>query len=101
MAAPKLRTSQKVLTRPAVENSAALLVPVNFSPENRLTTETAADYLGIRGETLARWRSERRELESQQPNFYRVGKKIFYLKCDLDRFLLSRGESALAISRVG
>jgi hypothetical protein len=68
--------------------------------ENRFSTQTAAYYLGIRSETLARWRSERRLLGVEQPNFYRIGKKITYLKHDLDAFLLKRGEASLAISRL-
>lgn len=98
MAARKLRTS-KTRTRSVAEIPVESSAPINFSPENRLTTETAANYLGIRAETLARWRSEQRTLGSEQPNFYRAGKKIFYLKRDLDQFLLNRGESALAMSR--
>lgn len=72
---------------------------VDFALVNRFSTQDAAAYLGIRGETLARWRSERRTLGVEQPNFYRIGKKIFYLKNDLDAFLLERGEASLACSR--
>lgn len=74
-------------------------LPVDFALVNRFSTQDAAAYLGIRGETLARWRSERRVLGAEQPNFYRIGKKIFYLKDDLDAFLLRRGEASLACSR--
>lgn len=98
MAARKLRTS-KTVKRSVMDIPAESSTPINFAPENRLTTETAANYLGIRAETLARWRSEQRLLGSEQPNFYRAGKKIFYLKRDLDQFLMNRGESALAMSR--
>lgn len=73
---------------------------VDFSMENRLSTQEAAHYLGIRAETLARWRSERRLLEIEQPNFYRIGKKITYLRHDLNTFLLRRGEASLAILRM-
>lgn len=73
--------------------------PVDFALVNRLSTQDAAEYLGIRGETLARWRSERRLLGIEQPNFYRIGKKIFYLKDDLDAFLRERGEASLACTR--
>lgn len=73
--------------------------PVDFALVNRLSTQDAAEYLGIRGETLARWRSERRSLGVEQPNFYRIGKKIFYLKDDLDAFLRERGEASLAYTR--
>lgn len=73
--------------------------PVDFALVNRFSTQDAAEYLGIRGETLARWRSERRSLGIEQPNFYRIGKKIFYLKDDLDAFLLKRGEASLACTR--
>ncbi|QTR54621.1 helix-turn-helix domain-containing protein [Thiothrix unzii] len=75
-------------------------VVVNFALENRLSTRTAASYLGIRSETLARWRAEERLLGFEQPNFYRIGKKIVYLKNDLDEFLLTRGEASLSNARI-
>lgn len=71
--------------------------PPDFALANRFPTQAAANYLGIRAETLARWRSERRALGIEQPHFYRIGKKVVYLKSDLDAFLLKRGEASLAI----
>ncbi len=96
----KQRTT-KTASRPVAITDTAVVAfaAVDFSLDNRFSTETAANYLGIRGETLARWRSERRILGDEQPNFYRIGKKIFYLKNDLDAFLLKRGEASLATSR--
>jgi len=92
MDAPRLHTS-------IAAASAGNAAPANFSPENRLATKAAADYLGIRPETLARWRSERRPLGSGQPDFYRAGRKIFYLKRDLDLFLRNRSEAIRAAER--
>jgi hypothetical protein len=101
---PRLAAKPKRSTTKAVAYSmpdiSEPLAPVNFALENRFSTQTAAHYLGIRAETLARWRSERRTLGVEQPNFYRIGKKITYLKNDLDAFLLKRGEASLATSRV-
>lgn len=77
------------------------VVPPDFALENRLQTQAAADYLGIRSETLARWRSERRALGVEQPHFYRIGKKVFYLKSDLNAFLMKRGEVSLAVLKTG
>ncbi|MDD5394747.1 MAG: hypothetical protein PHE17_17155 [Thiothrix sp.] len=74
-------------------------VPADFAMENRLQTQAAAGYLGIRSETLARWRSERRALGIEQPHFYRIGKRVVYLKSDLNAFLLKRGEASLAVLR--
>jgi hypothetical protein len=89
---PKQRTT-KVENQPS--SASESLTPVDFALENRFSTQTAAYYLGIRSETLARWRSERRLLGVEQPNFYRIGKKITYLKHDLDAFLLKRGRSVV------
>lgn len=53
-------------------------------PSERFTTQEAADYLKIISpDTLTSWRS--RGL-SPIP-FYRVARRIFYKKIDLDRFL--------------
>jgi hypothetical protein len=93
---PKQRTTKATNQTAGVCES---LMPVDFALENRFSTQDAACYLGIRAETLARWRSERRLLELEQPNFYRIGKKITYLKHDLDAFLLKRGEASLKVLR--
>jgi hypothetical protein len=85
-------------------NPEALLAPppaADFALENRLQTQAAAGYLGIRSETLARWRSERRTLGIGQPHFYRIGKRVIYLKSDLNAFLLNRGEASLAALTAG
>jgi hypothetical protein len=53
-------------------------------PNERFTTQEAADYLKvISPDTLTTWRS--RGL-SPIP-FYRVARRVFYKKIDLDRFL--------------
>jgi excisionase family DNA binding protein len=53
---------------------------------NMLTTEQAADYLGVKPETLGVWRCRRR----YSIPYVKVGRNVRYRKADLDRFLRSR-----------
>lgn len=53
-------------------------------------TSEAAEYLGIKPNTLDIWRSKNRG-----PKFYRVGKNIIYLREDLDAYLSSRSVQTL------
>lgn len=47
-----------------------------------MTPQQAADYLGVKAQTLAVWRCTRR----QSVPFVKVGRKVCYRKADLDRF---------------
>ena len=51
-----------------------------------LTREQAADYLGLKAQTLACWASTRR----YNLRFVKVGRCVRYHKADLDRFLEAR-----------
>ena len=51
-----------------------------------LTTEEAAEYLGVRPQTLAVWRTTRR----YDIRFVRVGSRVRYRRRDLDAWLESR-----------
>jgi excisionase family DNA binding protein len=54
-----------------------------------LTTQQAADHLGVTPQTLAVWRCTRRYAVP----FVKVGSKVRYRRADLDRFLRSRTEN--------
>jgi excisionase family DNA binding protein len=54
-----------------------------------MTPEQAADYLGVKAQTLAVWRSTRR----YSLPFVKVGRNIRYRKGDLDKFLQRRTEN--------
>ena len=65
-----------------------------LSTDSLLTREQAAEYLGIKPQTLAVWATSRR-----YPLAYvRVGRSVRYLRSELDRFIASRtvGDSAAA-----
>jgi excisionase family DNA binding protein len=64
--------------------------PVETKPTpSMLTPEQAADYLGVKPQTLAVWRSTARYAVP----FVRVGRLVRYRKADLDRFLDRRAEN--------
>lgn len=52
---------------------------------DRVTTESAAEFLGISKGTLAIWRCTKRH----QIPFYKIGKNVFYKKDDLEAFVES------------
>ena len=53
---------------------------------NRLTTKEAAAYLRLQAHTLAVWRlTGRYELP-----FQKIGRRVFYLKSDLDAWAIAR-----------
>ena len=55
--------------------------------ENRkLTNDEAADYLGVARATLSTWRCTKR----YPLPYIKLGRKVCYLKSDLDRFVQSR-----------
>ena len=57
-----------------------------FDPPELLTAEQAAEYLGVRPQTLAVWR-----LTKRYPLAYlKVGRLVKYRREDLDRFLVER-----------
>lgn len=49
----------------------------------KLTTQQAADYLGMRKQTLDLWRSSGRN----QIPYFKLGRAVRYLRSDLDAFL--------------
>ena len=52
----------------------------------RFTRKQAAAYLGVARQTLARWASTGRYALP----YYKAGKKVIYLRSDLDNFLAQR-----------
>ena len=48
----------------------------------RFDHKSAANYLGIAGQTLYNWRNQRRG-----PDYVLMGRKIMYLKSALDKFI--------------
>ena len=63
----------------------AMKTTQSLSPENRADNKEAASILGLEPETLAQWRYLRK-YEDRLP-YLKVGRKVFYLKDDLYRFL--------------
>lgn len=53
---------------------------------DKLTSEQAAQYLGLKASTLAVWRSNGR----YQIPFIKIGSKVLYLQRDLDHWIASR-----------
>lgn len=73
-----------------------MLNPLNHAsvsswPNERLTTEQAADYLGITAPTLRTWRCRK----TQYIPVTKVGRKVFYRRSDLDKFLEANTDAAL------
>ncbi|MBU0513663.1 MAG: helix-turn-helix domain-containing protein [Proteobacteria bacterium] len=54
-------------------------------PPAVFSTKAAARYLGVSPQSLARWR-----ITGQGPHFVKAGRRVVYLRADLDRWLLSR-----------
>ena len=72
---------------PAVEQ-----VRVRVLPDGRMTSEHAADYLGVAAGTLAQWRYLR-----LGPRWVKMGGRCFYYLRDLEAFVLGnrpRGKAA-------
>ena len=68
--------------------------PENFKPYRRrlimnqkekFNHKDAAGYLGLAEQTLYNWRHHRKG-----PHYVRMGRKIIYLKADLDNFIESQ-----------
>ena len=54
-----------------------------------ITPQQAADYLGVKPETLSVWRCTRKH----PIPFVKVGRKVCYRKSDLDRYIQSRTQN--------
>ena len=50
---------------------------------DRMITEAAANYLGIKAATLRKWRCTKKENIS----YIKIGSKVFYKKSDLDEYI--------------
>jgi excisionase family DNA binding protein len=59
---------------------------------DRLSNKEAADYLGVKSETLDIWRSVGR----YSIPFTKIGRRVFYRKSDLDAFIKSRTQTKTA-----
>jgi excisionase family DNA binding protein len=59
---------------------------MNEMSHDRLSADEAAEYLGLKYQTLAAWRSNKRH----QIPFLKVGSKVFYRRSDLERWLETR-----------
>ena len=55
-----------------------------MNEKERFNHKDAANYLGIANQTLYNWRTQRRG-----PDYVLIGRKIMYLKSDLDEFIES------------
>jgi Helix-turn-helix domain len=53
----------------------------SYPPREKFDTKAAANYLGLAPQTLNNWRFLRRG-----PAYHRVGRRIYYLRADLDAF---------------
>ena len=60
-----------------------LLTKVIESPQDILTSDQAAEYLGIRRQTLEVWRCTRRV----NIPYHKIGRCVRYRRADLDRYL--------------
>ncbi len=58
----------------------------------RFNTTTAADYCGVPESTLRFWRSTGRP---DAPAAFKVGRRVFYLKSDLDAWLQRQYEATV------
>ncbi|MCG9697185.1 helix-turn-helix domain-containing protein [Shewanella sp. Isolate11] len=59
---------------------------------DRLSNQDAANYLGVKPETLDVWRSAGRYAIP----FVKVGRRVFYRQSDLDAFIASRTQTQTA-----
>jgi Helix-turn-helix domain len=50
----------------------------------KLTSRQAAEYIGVTPSTLDVWRCKR---VSHQPPYHKRGRKVIYLKPDLDKYI--------------
>ncbi len=71
----------------------AVLSETTISKSQLLTTEEAAEFLGLAAPTLVVWRSVRR----YDLRFVRVGRRIRYRLSDLEEWITSRTEGGDAV----
>ena len=69
-----------------------MLTSIAVDTPSLLTREQAAEYLGVKAQTLAAWASSRR----YGLPMIRVGRSIRYRRADLDRWLDKRTVGAAA-----
>ena len=62
------------------------ITPVYALPDGRMNRENAAAYLGVQPKTLAMW-----AMEGKGPGYIRIGRRVFYFKTELDRFIREQG----------
>jgi len=55
-----------------------------MNEKEKFNHKGAADYLGIADQTLYNWRNQRRG-----PDYVLMGRKVIYLRRDLDKFIES------------
>jgi excisionase family DNA binding protein len=65
-----------------------------LAPPRFLNTSAAAEYIGIKEQTLNNWRATKRQIIP----FTRIGKLVRYRVEDLDAWLASRTEGAEALA---
>jgi len=69
---------------------------LNFKQE-RMTTEEAANYIGLSKKTLCMWRVQGKPIK-----FIKLGNRVFYRKSDLDEFIeQNSGFVSTAQARLG
>lgn len=73
------KVSQPVIN---IHNMPIPEIPVKEGDYNLYTTEEAATILHVKQNTLERWRCERKG-----PKATKIGRKVFYKKCDLDEYI--------------
>ena len=55
--------------------------------QQRLSTEQAAEHLGLRPQTLDKWRCTGRYTDLP---YFKIGRRVFYLISDIEAFIASR-----------
>ncbi|ALQ51864.1 MULTISPECIES: helix-turn-helix domain-containing protein [Pseudomonadota] len=53
------------------------------SEQEKLNTDKAAEILGLKPQTLKVWRCTGKHKIA----YYKIGRKVFYLRCDLETFM--------------
>jgi predicted DNA-binding transcriptional regulator AlpA len=57
----------------------------SVEPEELVSSEKAAEALGVKTQTLANWRSEK-----QGPRYVKVGRLVYYRRPDISAWLASQ-----------
>jgi|AntAceMinimDraft_5_1070358.scaffolds.fasta_scaffold66447_3 predicted DNA-binding transcriptional regulator AlpA len=58
---------------------------MTYNDKPRMPSGDAAEYIGIAGSTLAKWR-----MNGRGPKFVKAGSRVLYDRADLDEWLGSR-----------